>query len=39
MKSIERRAALATYKERKVQAGIYTVHCAATGERWGGKAP
>ncbi|WJT00806.1 GIY-YIG nuclease family protein [Novosphingobium humi] len=39
MKSSDRRAALATYKERKVQAGIYAVHCAATGQQWIGKAP
>lgn len=39
MKESDRRALLATYKERKVQAGIYAVCCAATGERWIGKAP
>ncbi|MXP24785.1 GIY-YIG nuclease family protein [Altererythrobacter indicus] len=39
MKHSDRREALAAYKERKVQAGIYAVCCATTGERWFGKAP
>lgn len=39
MTSDDRREALAAYKERKVEAGIYAVRCAVTGERWIGKAP
>ena len=39
MNDSDRRASLAAYKERKVQAGIYAVRCAATGEQWIGKAP
>lgn len=39
MKDSVRREALAAYKERKVQAGIYAVRCVATGELWLGKAP
>ncbi|WP_332686342.1 GIY-YIG nuclease family protein [Bosea sp. (in: a-proteobacteria)] len=35
----DRKAAVAAYKERKVVAGIYLVHCLATGERWAGQAP
>lgn len=34
-----RREALAAYKERKVQAGIYAVRCKATDQFWLGKAP
>ncbi len=39
MRDKDRREALATYKERKVHAGIYAVCCNATGERWFGKVP
>ena len=35
----ERRAAIATYKERKVTAGLYAFTCGATGQRWVGRAP
>ena len=34
MTTIDRKAAIAAYKERKVAAGIYAVRCAATGEVW-----
>ena len=37
--SIDRKAAIAAYKERKTIAGIYVVRCAATGESWVGQAP
>jgi hypothetical protein len=36
--SIDRKAAIAAYKERKTAAGIYVVRCAATGEAWVGQA-
>ena len=36
--SIDRKAAIAAYKERKTVAGIYVVRCAATGEAWVGQA-
>jgi hypothetical protein len=29
-----RREAIRDYKERKTQAGVYAVRCAATGEAW-----
>jgi hypothetical protein len=35
----EQRAAVATYKERKVTAGLYSFTCATTGQRWVGRAP
>jgi hypothetical protein len=34
-----RKAASAAWKERKVVAGIYAIHCAASGEVWVGAAP
>lgn len=34
-----RKALLRTYKERKVEAGVYAVRCAATGEVWIGATP
>ncbi|QQN65873.1 GIY-YIG nuclease family protein [Bradyrhizobium diazoefficiens] len=37
--SIDRKAAIAAYKERKTTAGIYVVRCAASGEIWVGQAP
>ena len=37
--SIDRKAAIAAYKERKTIAGIYVVRCAVTGEAWVGQAP
>jgi len=35
----ERKAAVSAYKERKAIAGVYAIHCAATGEQWVGSAP
>lgn len=37
--SIERKAAIAAYKERKTVAGIFVVRCAVSGEAWVGQAP
>lgn len=37
--SIDRKAAIAAYKERKIIAGIYVVRCAASGGAWVGQAP
>ncbi|MCK1737759.1 GIY-YIG nuclease family protein [Bradyrhizobium sp. 138] len=37
--SINRKAAIAAYKERKTIAGIFVVRCAASGEAWVGQAP
>jgi hypothetical protein len=34
-----RKALLRAYKERKVEAGVYAVRCAATGEVWVGATP
>lgn len=39
MQGAERKAAIAAYKERKVAIGIYALACAATGQRWIGRAP
>jgi hypothetical protein len=39
VRSIDRQAALAAYKERKVTAGIYALCCTATGALWIGRAP
>ena len=39
MKTQDRKAALAAYKERKTVAGIYTLLCRPTGQRWAGRAP
>lgn len=36
---MDKKAALAAYKERKAAAGIYAVRCKATGEVWAGRAP
>ena len=36
--SIDRKAAIAAYKERKTIAGIFVVRCAASGETWVGQA-
>ena len=35
----QRKAAIASYKERKTVAGIYAVICRASGQRWIGRAP
>jgi hypothetical protein len=37
--SIDKKAAVAAYKERKVAAGIFAVRCAASGQVWVGQAP
>ena len=37
--TIDRKAAIAAYKERKTIAGIFVIRCAATGEAWVGQAP
>jgi AICAR transformylase/IMP cyclohydrolase PurH len=39
MKSEDKKAAMTTYKERKVAAGIYALRCVPTGQRWVGRAP
>lgn len=39
MKTIDRKAAVAAYKEQKVAAGIYAVRCLPTGRVWVGSAP
>jgi hypothetical protein len=35
----DQKAAVAVYKERKVEAGIYAVRCTAAGQVWVGSAP
>ena len=35
----DRKAAIAAYKERKADVGIYVVRCAASGQQWVGSAP
>ncbi|WP_375161572.1 GIY-YIG nuclease family protein [Bradyrhizobium sp. RDT46] len=37
--SIDRKAVITAYKERKTIAGIYVVRCAASGQTWVGQAP
>jgi hypothetical protein len=37
--TINRKASIAAYKERKTIAGIYVVRCTASGEAWVGEAP
>lgn len=37
--TIDRKAAIAAYKERNTIAGIYVVRCAASGQAWVGQAP
>ncbi len=39
MKSVDKKAAAAAYKERKSVAGIYAVRCAPSGQLWVGQAP
>lgn len=39
MQREERKAAIAAYKERKVEAGIYGVRCTPTGQQWVGSTP
>lgn len=33
-----RKAAVAAFKERKPQAGVYAIYCAVSGETWAGSA-
>jgi hypothetical protein len=35
----EQKAAIAAFKERKVEAGIYAVQCGGSGQTWVGSAP
>jgi hypothetical protein len=37
--NIDRKAAIAAYKDRKVEAGIFAIRCLATGAQWLGQAP
>jgi len=39
LKREDRKAATAAYKERKSDAGVYVVRCAASGQQWVGHAP
>ncbi|WP_117190534.1 GIY-YIG nuclease family protein [Rhizobium terrae] len=39
MQTIDRKAAIAAYKERKAPAGIYVIRRLSTGQRWVGRAP
>jgi hypothetical protein len=39
MKTADRKAAIAAYKERKAAPGIFAVRCLPTGEAWVGHAP
>lgn len=38
MKTEDKKAAIASYKERKFAVGIYVVRCVPTGQQWAGKA-
>ncbi len=38
MQAIDRKAAIAAYKERKTVAGIYALRCTASGQAWIGRA-
>lgn len=38
MKREDKKAAIAAYKERKADAGIYLVRCSASGQQWVGSA-
>ena len=39
MDQVNKKAAIAAYKERKASAGIYAVRCVPTGDCWVGRAP
>jgi hypothetical protein len=39
MKPLDKKLAIAAYKERKAVAGIYMVRCATSGEAWIGQSP
>lgn len=36
MRAEDRKVAVAAFKDRKADAGVYVVTCAATGQRWAG---
>jgi hypothetical protein len=38
MKTIDRKAAVAAYKERKTPAGIFAIRCLSTGQVWVGQS-
>lgn len=37
--TIDRKAAIAAFKDRKVEAGIFAIRCTASGAIWLGQAP
>ncbi len=39
MKTIDKKLAIAAYKERKAVIGIYRVRCVTSGETWIGQSP
>lgn len=39
MGTVDKKAALAAYKERKTVAGVFAVRCTPTGQIWVGTAP
>lgn len=39
MSTVNRKAAIAEYKKRKVLAGVFAVRCLASGQVWVGRAP
>ncbi|TCM18983.1 hypothetical protein EDF56_104518 [Novosphingobium sp. PhB165] len=39
MERQDRKAAIAEYRERKVDPGVYALRCTASGEAWVGRAP
>ncbi|MFZ2156361.1 MAG: GIY-YIG nuclease family protein [Bradyrhizobium sp.] len=39
MKSEDKKAAIAAYKERKTVAGIYVIRCSTSGQVWVGQSP
>ena len=39
MKSDDKKAAIAAYKERKTVAGIFVIRCGGSGQTWVGQTP
>lgn len=39
MKGEDRKAAVAAYRERKIDSGIYAIRCPPSGQCWVGSAP
>ncbi|WP_420104480.1 GIY-YIG nuclease family protein [Bosea sp. (in: a-proteobacteria)] len=39
MKRVDRKAAVAAYREREIETGIYAVRCVPTGAIWVGQSP